>query len=32
MKGLSFTQHKTEAYKKYLAMKKSKEIGIGLFD
>jgi len=24
MKGLSFTQHKTEAYKKYLAMKKRK--------
>jgi len=32
MKGLSFTQHKTDAYKKYLAMKKEKEIGKGLFD
>lgn len=32
MKGLSFTQHKTDAYKKYLAMKKAKEIGKGLFD
>lgn len=32
MKGLSFTQHKTDAYKKYLAMKKEKQIGINLFD
>lgn len=32
MKGLSFTQHKTDAYKKYLAMKKAKEIGQSLFD
>ena len=32
MKGLSFTQHKTDAYKKYLQMKKEKEITKGLFD
>jgi len=32
MKGLSFTQHKTDAYKKYLAMKKEKQFDKGLFD
>lgn len=32
MKGLSFTQHKTDAYKKYLAMKKEKDIGRNLFE
>lgn len=32
MKGLSFTQHKTDAYKKYLEMKKRKLDGKGLFD
>ena len=31
MKGLSFTQHKTDAYKKYLAMKKAKKYDKGLF-
>lgn len=32
MKGLSFTQHKTDAYKKYLTMKKAKQLGANLFD
>lgn len=32
MKGLSFTQHKTDAYKKYLAMKKQRQVGASLFD
>ena len=32
MKGLSFTQHKTDAYKKYLEFKKRQQLGKGLFD
>jgi predicted phosphoadenosine phosphosulfate sulfurtransferase len=32
MKGLSFTQHKTDAYKKYLEFKKRKQEGRNLFD
>ena len=32
MKGLSFTQHKTDAYKKYLEFKKRQQQGKGLFD
>lgn len=32
MKGLSFTQHKTDAYKKYLAYKQKMSIGQGLFE
>lgn len=32
MKGLSFTQHKTDAYKKYLEFKKRQQQGKNLFD
>ena len=32
MKGLSFTQHKTDAYKKYLEFKKRQQAGKTLFD